>query len=440
MPHQITLAALCSATLLTTPLFAQETQPESTPDQPPLDSRIDTEKMTEYDPPPLPERVSLPMPPEHTLATDPADVPLSAEHFAKAHAAIGSGLAYLRSKQSDNGAWLEEVRLGPTDQPDQPSPVAVAVTAMALKSFVQYGFALDADPTSDRALNFIYKAKQDNGTFDDGALANYVNSTVVSALAAIDSQTYDDDMRETLQWLIESQWDRSEGLTERQDWFGGSGYGNHGRPDMSNTQMMLEALYDAGLSPDEPAFQNAMTFLQRAQNLSEVNTADWAGDDGGFVYTPANNGESMASEAAGDGRYGEKIPAGQPRSLRSYGSMTYAGFKSMLYAGLSPDDVRVRAAYDWIRKHFTFDENPGLGDQGLYYYYLAMARALRVAQQDVIVDEAGVEHDWRAELIDAIAARQNADGSWQNPADRWLEGMPEMATIYAVLALEEALK
>jgi hypothetical protein len=186
--------------------------------------------------------------------------------------------------------------------------------------------------------------------------------------------------------------------------------------------------------------QRALSFVSRAQNLQATNKAAWSGNDGGFVYTPANGGESMASEVAGEGRTGRAVAAGQPRSLRSYGSMTYAGFKSMFHAGLSPDDLRVRAAFDWIRHHWTFDENPGLGQQGLYYYYHTMARALRAAQQDVITDIDGTAHNWREELIDALVARKRDDGSWLNGADRWLEGQPVMATIFAVLALEEALK
>ena len=107
---------------------------------------------------------------------------------------------------------------------------------------------------------------------------------------------------------------------------------------------------------------------------------------------------------------------------------------------MSPDDVRVRAAFDWIRRHWTFDENPGLGQQGLYYYYHTMARALRVGQQHEITDLDDRKHNWREELIDAVVARQRDDGSWRNQADRWMEGMPEMATIFALLALEEAIK
>ena len=61
--------------------------------------------------------------------------------------------------------------------------------------------------------------------------------------------------------------------------------------------------------------------------------------------------------------------------------MTYAGLKSMIYAGLTADDPRVKAAYDYITKHYTLDENPGLGQQGLYYYYQTFAKALAAARQ-----------------------------------------------------------
>ncbi|MFM1802066.1 MAG: hypothetical protein RJA81_1418, partial [Planctomycetota bacterium] len=43
--------------------------------------------------------------------------------------------------------------------------------------------------------------------------------------------------------------------------------------------------------------------------------------------------------------------------------------------------------------------------------------------------------DWRSELIKALAKRQNADGSWINPADRFLEGDANLVTAYALLAL-----
>ena len=51
--------------------------------------------------------------------------------------------------------------------------------------------------------------------------------------------------------------------------------------------------------------------------------------------------------------------------------------------------------------------------------------------------------DPRALVVDALmalAARQREDGSWRNSAERWEESNEDLATIYAVLALEEALK
>jgi squalene-hopene/tetraprenyl-beta-curcumene cyclase len=203
---------------------------------------------------------------------------------------------------------------------------------------------------------------------------------------------------------------------------------------------MLDAMHDAGVSPDEPAVQRALAFVSRTQNRKESNPAAWAqhgANDGGFVYSPANGGESMSSEAVGEGRYGEKLAS---KSLRSYGSMTYAGFKSMLYAGLSPDDPRVKDALGWIAAHFTFAENPGLGQQGYFYYIHAMARALQAARVEKVADAKGTQHAWRSELVDALVPRQREDGSWRNSVERWEESKEQLATIYAVLALEEAIK
>lgn len=426
----------------------QATPPPPSPDkiyQPtdkPLDPRVKTPaKVTQSDPPPLPQQVVMPKPPVHRVAERADQVPISAESFAKAQAAIKRGLDFLRASQSQNGAWSPKAAAAPTNQPDKPSPVAVAITALAFKAFVQNGVDPKKDEALSRALHVMLAAKEKDGSFGTGNETTYITAAVASSLAAEGDKDQHDYLVDALQWLQVSQWDQGEGLSPRQDWFGGSGYGGGSRPDISNTQMMLDALYDAGLSPDEPAFQKALAFTTRAQNFKQTNKAHWAGADGGFIYTPANGGESKASEVAGEGVAGEKlVAAGQPRSLRSYGSMTYAGFKSMLYAGLSADDVRVRAAFDWMRNHWTFDENPGIGQMGLYYYYHTMSRALYVAQQDQITDAKGDKHNWREELIAAIAQRQKDDGSWTNDADRWLEGDPGLVTSYCVLALQEAIK
>ena len=122
-------------------------------------------------------------------------------------------------------------------------------------------------------------------------------------------------------------------------------------------------------------------FVSRCQNLkSEFNDQPWAGkvNDGGFVYTAAANGgeSSVAGKAVQDG------------GLRSYASMTYAGLKSMIYAGLTPT-TRGSRRPDYIKQHYTLDENPGLGQQGLYYYYHTFAKAMAVLGKPTLTDAAG---------------------------------------------------
>ncbi len=398
------------------------------------------------------------------VATAPEMVPVSRERFVAARAAIDKGLAYLRGSQRPSGAWMEKAVAQPTDQP-RASSAAVAVTAMGAKAFIQ---AAPDDASGKRALSFV-AAKVRDGGFDalaEGGVGTYTTSAVLSALALSGDRNYGDDVRSAIAWLRTSQWDQGEGLKPEQDWFGGAGYGRGKRPDLSNTQIMLDALHDAAVSPDDPMVQKALAFVSRAQNLPSSNDAAWAKAgaatpkkpattqtdgkaatpatgtiaDGGFIYSPANGGESMASEKSGEGRFGEKMPPGS-RSLRSYGSMTYAGFKSLLYAGLSRDDERVKAAFEWICSNYTFDENPGVGQDGLYYYYHVMSRALLAAQQNEIpVHGADAKRNWRDDLIAAIVARQKADGSWVNAAERWEESQPDLATIYSLLALEEAIK
>jgi squalene-hopene/tetraprenyl-beta-curcumene cyclase len=106
-----------------------------------------------------------------------------------------------------------------------------------------------------------------------------------------------------------------------------------------------------------------------------------------------------------------------------------------MYAGLAKDDPRVQAALDWIRRHWTFEENPELGQQGLYYYYETAAKALAANGEPIIRDARRRTHDWRAELTEALLARQTPEGFWVNEADRWFEGFPPVPTSYALIAL-----
>lgn len=115
--------------------------------------------------------------------------------------------------------------------------------------------------------------------------------------------------------------------------------------------------------------------------------------------------------------------------------MTYAGLKSMIHAGVGPDDPRVKAAYEWIRKYYDIKSNPFMGNAGLYYYYHTFAKALDAMRLDLIEDASGVKHYWRRELAAELLGRQRPDGSWINQNNRWMEGDPNLVTSYALLTL-----
>lgn len=359
-------------------------------------------------------------------AKGPLAVGLEAGTRAKAQQAIDRAMAFLVATQKPDGAWES---MGQSDP---------AITALVARCFVRHADYGPQHPIVRKSLAFVMKFKKpDGGIYREGlGLRNYYTSVCLMALAATGDKKYAQDIRDAQNFLKNLQWDGPEDIDEANPWYGGTGYGKNKRPDLSNTQMMIEALKQSGLPASDPTYQKALKFIQRCQMLSASNDQAFARGsvDGGFIYTPANNGESKAGTLVADGR---------PR-LRSYGSMTYAGFKSYIYADLNRDDPRVQAALKWIQRYYTLDHNPNMPDEqsleGLYYYYQVFARALQAWGTPRITDAEGVEHPWREELCRKLMSLQGTDGSWVNPADRWYEGNPSLVTAYSVSALQTALE
>ncbi len=181
-------------------------------------------------------------------------------------------------------------------------------------------------------------------------LQNYVTSINVMALtAAKRPDKYRAIVGDGVKFLKKLQWDDEEGKSEKDDFYGGAGYDSKSRPDLSNTQFFLEALHDAGVPSDDPALKKALVFVSRCQNLkSEFNDRPWAGkiNDGSFIYSAAGGGQTKTSDDP------------QNENLTGYGSMTYAGIKSMIYCGVGKNDPRYKAAYEWLQKNWTLDGNP----------------------------------------------------------------------------------
>jgi squalene-hopene/tetraprenyl-beta-curcumene cyclase len=109
----------------------------------------------------------------------------------------------------------------------------------------------------------------------------------------------------------------------------------------------------------------------------------------------------------------------------------------MIYAKLGPDDPRVTAVKTWLGKNYTLDENPGMGAQGLYYYYQTMSKALSAANLDMLPLESGKQADWRNDLAVTLLSKQREDGSWVNDNGRWMESNPVLVTAYTVLSLAQ---
>ncbi len=369
--------------------------------------------------------------PEKLGAVPAENDAMDKDHVAKAQQLINGGIKFLLESRDKDGGWSLGERFG----------FKPASTAMVLKVLVQHP---DFGPKSDivkQGFKVMLTFKQKDGSICEPreGVNNYSTALAVMALVASGEPQYKGDIDEAVKYLRGLQiipgWEAPDGRKIDKDdpRVGGVNYGATGRPDLNNLSMWMDAMHDAGVKPEDPAMQKALDFVTRLQNRSESNNQKFARDgnnDGGAVY-------NLVSSGAGKGPEG--------KGLRSYGTMTYAAFKSFIYAGLSKKDPRVQAAYGWIRQYWRLDSNPNMPEaqslQGLYYYYHVFAKALRAWGENEIKDTAGKAHNWRQELVDAMAERVQKNGSWVNKEEnRWQEGSPMLATAYCALALEESLK
>ncbi len=338
----------------------------------------------------------------------------------KIDAMVSKAAEYLANHQSPDGAFTPQAGVG--------------ITALVAAGLLRNGRAPD-DPLVARSLKFLEGAVQpDGGVYAPNlGYRNYETCVALTCFVAANTdKRYDKIIKNAEKYIKATQWteaknenDPAREINKSDPFYGGAGYGRNKRPDLSNTAFLVDALKEAGDGADDEAMKKALVFVSRCQNLeSEYNTTPLAAKnpDGGFYYTPADGGESGAG----------KLPNG---GLRSYASMTYSGLKSMIYCGVKADDPRVKAATKWIQENYDLTTNPGLGPEGLYYYYHVFAKALDAMGSETLTDSKGVKHNWRKELVDALAARQEPNGSWANSKSRWLEGDPNLVTGYVLLAL-----
>jgi hypothetical protein len=494
---------------------------------------------------------------------DPADGAIKIEEAAPTLTAAeqaAKAIAYLRSVQDEKtGGW---------SIPPQ-GPTFPAITALVLTGMLMEPGMTAEDPAVKRAVEFILSKQQPDGGIYDQLLPSYNTAISISALAKL-PRTPELQERidravaflKTLQYgegaQVRDGFAENAAVVDRSHaFYGGWGYGRHGRPDLSNSGWAIEALKDAGVDPSDAAFQRALVFLRRTQMTDApmngkaggepINDMPYAAgsSQGGFIYATSVNrdtigsgqsqaGEFVESMSGGPGVIGTvrlgKGPDGKPilltnneverriqlylkqstdpavhdqagnfmvvlgpsgdgmsassftvhfaitepekvrtilwdtlsqelenaaavqvrlveqwqgvSHLRAYGSMTYSGFKSLLYAGLKKGDPRVDAALGWIQKNYTVEENPGLGTDGMYYYYVVFARALHALGQPTleVTSEDGEKspRNWGHDLAARLSTLQNDDGSFRSVDDRWMENNPVLITAYSLVALQHA--
>ena len=341
---------------------------------------------------------------------------------------IDAGINFLLKNQNSDGSWSQH-----------PAMTALSVMALHHTNTIE-GDKVDQAVKS--GLDYVRQYIQPDGSIWSKKAKEYPNYTTAIALLALAKVNLEQDqtaIRNARNFLMNSQFNDPNTID-----YGGIGYGKTGRADLSNLSWSSDALYYTDYLDREPfssdvsaskkmqdLWDKVQVFVTNCQNINVTNKQDWVSnrreDYGGFVYRP---NESKAGEVVDDDG---KL------SLLSSGSMTYAGLKSMIYAKLDKKDIRVKGAMDYLARNYTVSENPGLGAQGLYYYLIVMARALKAYGEDRIIDKDGNEHNWRTDIINQLSLLQKADGSWVNANGRYMESIPDLVTAYSVATIKIAL-
>jgi squalene-hopene/tetraprenyl-beta-curcumene cyclase len=314
-----------------------------------------------------------------------------------------------------------------------------ALTALVLRATLGHPSEKEIQKYKDQvSLGYQFlrsKVQSDGGIYGKG-LASYNTSISLMAFLQLNKPSDEQIIRSARKFLVNQQSDFDQKGKPDNLFDGGIGYGSTwAHSDLSNTHLAMEALYYAKKKLQKKEedqadldWEAAIQFVSKCQNLPSSNPQDWVSshpeDQGGFVYFP---GHSMAED---------RVDENGSKSLRSYGSMSYAGLLSFIYAEMDASDPRVLAVHDWLNQNYQIDENPGMGKQGLFYYYHTMSKALTLAGVDQIQARGGEAKDWKTELTVALLDSQNNDGFWVNESGRWWEKDPILVSCYAMLALE----
>lgn len=359
------------------------------------------------------------------VSKQPAGGKIDISTAREAEAAINRSLDWLAAQQKEDGSWSEAS--------------FPALTALPLWAFSMSNHPKKAEVTAKAAKFIMGNVQPDGGIYrknpgKGGGLSNYNTALCMIALHSLNDPQYTPVVLKARKFVAAGQHFGND-IYE-----GGMGYDRENSrdyTDLSDSVIAYESmrltqsaedLRDKSEAHVDLDWAAAVRFLDRVQNKANTGT----NNAGGFAYRPDES-------KAGTSTNKEGVVV-----FRSYGSMTYAGLLSLIYADVNKNDPRVQSAFEWAVKHWTLEENPGMGDQGLYYFYSVLSKALAAFGRDSIPASGQSQVLWRDALAKKLINLQKVDsktghGYWVNSNNRFWEANDILVTAYTLLALEVAI-
>jgi hypothetical protein len=334
-----------------------------------------------------------------TLAAAAAIVALAAPQFARAEisaeqvrAAIDRATTYLERQQNAGGTWADHAGF------------VGGVTGLCTLALLNAGVPPDNERI-ESALAYLRTVKP---------AQTYVVSLQTMVFCAAHPKKDLLLIRRNVKWLEATQLDEAA-------FRGGWSYPTSaagGRPDPSNSQFALLALFEAeraGVKVAQRTWQMALDYWKGLQN-----------PDGSWGYGPGMPGTGSMTCA---GITSVIIAAGQ---LNSGDAQVVDG--RVRCCGDQQVDVVVENALHWLQRNFSVHTNPTTADRArsrgnLLYYLYGLERVGRMTAQRFIGD-----HDWYREGSDMLVRSQdNLSGYWKG--DGHAERSSVIGTCFSLLFL-----
>ena len=348
---------------------------------------------------------------------------------ARVDKAVEKGSAWVKSRQNTDGSWH--------DRWNKDSAYPTGESAVALLALLKCGVAPD-----DAAINkgFEWLLEQPLKKVYE------VSISILALEARYAPKPAEPDPNHPFRTLARKDFMKHAGGREK-DWLAraasflvtnqkASGLWAYPMPDadVSNTQFALLALKSAhrlGIAVPKEVWLGSLWYLVAQQEKSgnkiasfDVPAADGPIDDvedrKAAAAARAKESAAHPKTATGCEARGWAYKPGQsPR-----GSMTAAGVASLVVIKselegipayekkLAPDvDRSIRDGCAWLADRFKMGENPGAGNDWLFYYLYTLERAGTLTGCDLLGS-----HKWYDEGADFILGTQKDDGHFEEPS------------------------